>query len=58
MGKGAPRHSVFFLEGLAQDLIYTFRTIRRSPGFTPAVVLTLALGVGATVSGLRLRSSP
>src|SRR5262245_15251664 len=36
-----------FLEGLARDVRLAFRGIRRRPGFTLAVVLTLALGIGA-----------
>src|SRR4029077_5185779 len=38
------------LEGLAQDLRYTLRGIRRAPGFAATVVLILALGVGAHAS--------
>ena len=38
------------LEPIARDVLYAARIARRNPGFTTAVVLTLALGIGATTA--------
>jgi predicted permease len=39
-----------WLENLARDLRYGWRTLRRAPGFTMLAVLVIALGIGANVA--------
>ncbi len=52
------------LSSVPQDLTYAMRQFRRGPGFAATVVLTLAIGIGATtvifslVDGILLRPLP
>src|SRR4026209_1310471 len=47
---GRDEHGLVLLHQLRQDLAYTARAALRGPGFTAVVMLTLALGVGATTA--------
>jgi predicted permease len=44
------REGLLWVENLRRDGLYAMRQMRRSPGFAAVVVLTLALGIGATTA--------
>jgi hypothetical protein len=58
------RHRVVWIDNMVQDLKYGLRAMAKSKGFTAAVVLTLALGMGANtaifslINAVLLRSLP
>jgi putative ABC transport system permease protein len=57
-------HNHAMLRAVSQDATFALRQFRRSPGFALTVVLTLALGIGATtaifslIDGILLRPLP
>jgi len=51
------RRRVGWLADMSKDVVYAWRMLLKSPGFTALAVLTLALGVGAGIAVYKLAES-
>src|SRR5580692_4134446 len=48
------REGLPFVENLQRDVGYALRQMRRSPGFSAVVIITLAVGIGAATASFTL----